>query len=178
MKHMVLTVCLLLAVLNVPSQGAGPKEAALSVRIVPMYFYEKGDRAIALRDPSQHFYVVVSNISQEPVRLWQEWCSWGYCTLSFTVIDADGKTIVVKKAERAYMRNFPDWTLVPPGDHMVFEVSFEKNIWQNAPLPEKGSFRNVKMQAVFEIPEDEDSKKRGVWTGKTSSPELTYTIYR
>jgi hypothetical protein len=139
---------------------------------------ENDVRAITLFTPAQHFYVVVTNVSQEPIRLWREWCSWGYYNLSFKVTDDTGKTTVVKKKPREWRKNYPDSTILGPGDHMVFEVSFDEATWEGAPLPEQHKSRRVKMSAVFEIPEDQDTRKMKVWTGKASSPELTYTIYR
>ncbi len=61
---------------------------------------------------------------------------------------------------------------------MVFEVSFDEAIWQNAPLPDRGRSRAIKMKAVYEVPADDDTKEFGVWNGRISSPEETYTVYR
>jgi hypothetical protein len=61
---------------------------------------------------------------------------------------------------------------------MVFEVSFAEAEWQDPPLPAKGKSRTVRLQAVFEIREDQESKAAQVWTGKALSPENAYTIYR
>ena len=41
----------------------------LAVRIVPTSFQEKTGRAIELYRPSQHFHVVVTNVSDESIRL-------------------------------------------------------------------------------------------------------------
>ena len=60
---------------------------------------------------------------------------------------------------------------------MVFDVTFDESIWQNAPLPKVGESRVVKLRAIFEIPDDEDAKKAKVWTGRVASPEYTYTLY-
>jgi hypothetical protein len=65
---------------NRPDEPA--QTATLAVRIVPTSYREKTGRAIELRRPSEHFYVVVTNVSGEPIRLWKEWCSWGYFNLS------------------------------------------------------------------------------------------------
>ena len=152
----------------------------ISVRIVPTSFSKEGARTITLWQPTQHFHVVVTNTSDKPVRLWREWCSWGYYNLSFLVTGEDGKPIVVKKAWRGWKKNAPDSTTLPPGDHMVFEVSFDPKIWPLASselLPEEGKSREVKMKAVFEIVKDNETQKQDVWTGSVSSPEETYVIY-
>lgn len=157
--------------------GEQSEEGALSLRIVPTVSREDGVKSIILSQPAEHFHVVVTNVSDEPVRLWREWCSWGYHSLSFEIRNEDGSVTVVEKAPRSWRKNFPDWTTIPPGDHMVFEVSFDPQTWQNAPLPEKGESRRVTMKAVFEIAEDKDTEEHKVWTGRVSSPEHVYVIY-
>ena len=165
--------------LAIPGGGAVEDRSTptLSVRIVPTSSRGSG-RAIELYRPSQHFHVVVTNISDEPVRLWREWCSWGYFNLSFVVDDAAGNPVVVKKRPRGWDKNRPDWTILEPGDHMVFEVSFDESIWQDAPRSEAGQARSVRMKAVYEVKADDQSKEHGVWTGRVHSPEADYTVYR
>lgn len=156
--------------------AAGEPSDSISVRIVPSGSGEK--RSITLWQPEQHFHVVITNISKEPVRLWREWCSWGYYSLSFTVLDANGKETILKKAPRGWRKNFPDAMTLAPGEHMVFEVTFDQTIWPNVPLPEKGKSHDVKMKAVFAIAADADTASHKVWTGEASSPVESYTIYR
>jgi hypothetical protein len=158
--------------------AGGTPAPRVEVRIVPTKIGEKIGRAIELWRPEQHFYVVVTNVSDEPVRLWREWCSWGYFNLSFVVTDGAGEEVRVTKRPRGWDKNFPDDSIVPPGGHAVFEVSFDESVWQDAPLPEAGKSRAVRMRAVYEVKEDDESVKHGVWTGSVSSPDETYTIYR
>jgi hypothetical protein len=141
-------IFLFACILMSPVVNAGEKNAdstvSLTVRIVPSSTTEKGVRLIALSNPSQHFSVVVTNTSNEHIRLWREWCSWGYYTLSFSVVDAAGKNVIVTKGSRAWTRNFPDTTTLGPGDHMVFEVTFDKDTWPNAPMPVESKSHTVK----------------------------------
>jgi hypothetical protein len=170
--------CLWVALITTAS-GAEPQPPdTLAVRIVPTTFREPAGRAITLGGPTQHFHVVVTNVSGNPIRVWREWCSWGYFTLSFQATDEAGKTTTVKKKDRGWDKNYPDWTTIPPGDHLVFEVSFDEATWQDPPLPEQGKVRTVRLRAIFEVPADQDTKASQIWTGKTLSPEDAYTIYR
>ena len=157
---------------------AEPPADSLAVRIVPSSTNNKGGHSITLFLPAQHFYVVITNVSKEPVRLWREWCSWGYYSLSFSVVGPDGKDILVKKKQIGWTKNFPDSTTLAPGDHLVFEVTFDQAVWPDAPVPDKGKSREVKMKAVFAIAADDESKQHGVWVGEVSSPVASYTIYR
>ena len=182
MKQVVCMISLVVALSS--SLFAEEKVAdALAVRIVPERTWENGKRIIETQ-PEAHFHVIITNLSDKPVRLWRDWCSWGEQTLSFEVTDENGNAIVVKRSARSYRKNYPDLDLIPPGDHKVCEVSFGQttdptsDYGTNAPLPEKGKTREVKMKAVFKIPEDEMAKEKKVWTGKVCSPEETYTIHR
>ena len=98
--------------------------------------------------------------------------------LSFRITDENRKATLVKRVPRGYQKNGPSWTVIPAGNHMVFEVSLNPNEWTPDTLPEKGKSRTVRIQAIFEIREDEDSKEHKVWTGKVFSKERTYTIHR
>jgi hypothetical protein len=170
------------AVLAILAVGAGadePKTAdILAVRIVPTGYHEKTGRAIEVYGPSQHFHVVVTNVSDRPVKLWRDWCSWGYFSLSFVATGEDGKPVTVGKKLREWMKNFPDATIVPPGDHMVFEVALDDDVWKDPPLPERGQSRTVRLRAVYTIRNDQEAEKFGVWTGRVSSPEETYTLWK
>jgi len=165
--------------LSSQSLAEGNASDSVTVRIVPATLDERGERVIWLLPPPRHFHVVLTNVTREPVRLWREWCSWGYYALSFEATNQSGKTVNVrKKLIEAWDRDYPDWTIIPPGDHMVFDVTFDESIWQNAPSPKTGTYRVVKLKAIFEIPVPEDAyaKKAKVWTGRVASPEYTYII--
>ena len=150
---------------------------ALAVRIVPTQYQERGGGLILLTRPSEHFHVVVTNVSGGPIRLWREWCSWGYYNLTFLVTVGADAPVVVKKQGRAWFGNWPDPETIPPGGHHVRDVTFDTVTWMDPPLPVAGGGRTVRMKAVFEIP-TEAAKQHGVWTAKVSSPEEPYELRR
>jgi hypothetical protein len=174
MGRLAVIACVLVAI-AVP--GDDPKEKGsdeakspqLSVRIVPTNHKEKAGRVI-----DGTFHVVVTNVSKQPVRLWKDWCSWGYYNLSFTATGWDGKTVAVKKLKRSSFANWPDWMLLPPGDHMVLDVSFKDHNWEGLPVPEANKSLRVSLRAVYEV--TERTGKYRVWTGRVASPEAVYTI--
>jgi hypothetical protein len=106
--------------------------------------------------------VVITNASNQPLRLWNEWCSWGYFNLSFQVTDENGKTGTVKKTSPIFEPNVPSWSVLQPGDHQVIEVSFDPRTWLDPVLPEARKYREVKMMAVFEVPEDKETKENNI----------------
>ena len=150
----------------------------LTLRIVPTSFTGTGTRGITLIDPSQHFSVVLTNVGKNRIRLWREWCSWGYFNLSFEAQDENGTQVMVTKKPREWEKNYPDLMVIPPGDHMVFEVTFDPAIWQNSPRPEPGQQRIVSLRAVYQSADSKESKAKKVWSGKVVSPKNTYTLFR
>lgn len=137
-----------------------------------------GKRSIEMHRPEAHFHVVLKNISTHDVSLWREWCSWGYFNLIFEVTDSTGKTVVVKKKQRGWNKNFPDFATIDPNGHFVIDVTFDPEVWENAPLPEKGKSHTVSMKAIYEIAESDHAKESKVWIGRVVSEKKEYTIWR
>jgi len=179
MKLLLVVVCLLpicMAAGGFPTQD--DSNATLGVRIVPTSFTDKGTRNITLIDSSQHFSVVLTNIGKDTIRLWRESCSWGYFNLSFEVQYPGGKQVLVTRKQRVWEKNYPDWMIIPPGDHLVIEVTFDPNIWQNSPLPAPGQQQTVSLRAVYESADSKEAKANKVWSGRAVSPANTYTLFR
>jgi hypothetical protein len=169
---------LLMALAARPVTAEEDSAMSLAVRIVPTRYTEPGGRVITLFDPADHFSVVLTNVGRDPLRLWRESCSWGYFNLTFEATDEQGTRVTVAKTPRDWNKNFPDWTILAPGDHMVIEVTFDRSTWRDAPLPEPGQQRTVSLRAIYEIPEDDETKSNNLWTGRVASPETTYTLFR
>lgn len=126
------------------------------------------------------FHVVLTNRSNQPLKLWKEWNSWGYYCLSFEIQDPQGRATNVAKGGMAWGRNFPDDIVLPPGESWVWDVQWDDKVWNNLPKPSdagKGG-NHVKMRAVFEIKPDEESKEHGVWTGKIHSEWQNFNLWR
>jgi hypothetical protein len=68
--------------------------------------------------------------------------------------------------------------IVPPGDHMVIDVTFDAATWRNAPLPKQGEHRTVNLRALYESAASPEAKTDQVWIGKASSANDAYTIFR
>jgi hypothetical protein len=67
---------------------------------------------------------------------------------------------------------------IPPGDHLVIEVTFDPDIWQSSPLPAPGRQRTISLRAVYESGATKEAKANQVWSGKAVSPTSTYTLIR
>jgi hypothetical protein len=148
-----------------------PPRPALQVSIaIPVH---RENRALMV-GPNSRFHVVVTNTSKQAQRLWRDWCSWGYYNLSLEQVDANGRAVPIKKGVRVWSKNYPDWFELPPGEHYVIEVQLTDTDWE---LPAKGSLApKSSLRAVYQIPEDDQTQERSVWTGRIVSPVQTYTI--
>lgn len=127
----------------------------------------------AKKGVNAHFPVVITNTSAEPVRFWQEWCSWGCFALSFKLTDEKGRTWAVKKTDHAWTMNYPDFCVILPRESYVIEVYIDDpRRWDGFPSPPQ----TVTMNAVCEVKADPDSKRLGVWTGQIASPSHRYVF--
>ena len=170
LHKLVLTLVILVASAFSPVVAADPP---LTVAIsVPL---RNGERLIENYFKKGHFYVVLTNVSAKPVRLWREEYSWGYSCLYFEITDATGKKRLAHKAESEWSKNFPDYHDLAPGDTWVMDVQFaDATVWNGFSIP-SGS-QNVTLRAVYAIKPDNETREFGVWTGKIASAEGKFTI--
>lgn len=150
--------------------------APLAVNIVATSSGERTGQAIELFSGS-HFHVVVTNLSNAPIRVWKDWCSWGYDSLSFEARDSIGREFVISKRNWGWDNNVPCPTTIEPGQPWVVDVTLDPAVWQNSPLSSDTGKERLRLKAVFEIREEQRSKAEKIWTGKVSSPEAEYTLY-
>jgi hypothetical protein len=156
------------------ADNAGNSEAAQwSVKIVPYSYYDESGPLINFHSP---FQVVVTNMSDTKQKLWKEWCSWGYFNISFEVALTDGTKCRITKKMRDWTRNGPDYLIVEPRNHFVYNVRFADDIWQG--FPKQMSAQDVKINAVFEVQPDDQSEKLGVWTGRIESENVSVRLHK
>jgi hypothetical protein len=130
-----------------------------------------------LRD---QLFVVVTNVSDAPVRIFDQWNSWGYHNLTFSLErdNPDIKRELMRFGGQVWTGNAPDTIELAPGEHYVFAVTFQQgsnrmltSSW--GPLAvQNGAYPWVTIQAHFEIKADVFSEQQKVWTGKISSPPV------
>jgi hypothetical protein len=157
-----------------PAPAPAPKTGLKLAIAVPIH-HDK--RSIFLGEKAGSFYVVVTNTNDAPVKLWREWCSWGYYNLSFE-IDQGGNKVEVKKKPRGWKKNFPDAQELKPGDSYVIPVSFDPDTWELPDLKAgPGKPAEVRMRALFSNELDESAREMGVWSGQVGSPWENYAIW-
>jgi hypothetical protein len=172
--------------------GNGGQDLAIEIA-VPMH---DGVRNLCHDcDTNLYFHVIVSNVSTNPVRLWEDWCSWGSDNVTFEIIMPNGAKTIVHKGAQIFGGNRPDYYVLLPGESSVRDIKLNESfggtkVWENVPKLEVG--QKIKMRAIFEIDKEEDSdrtdteghvtheladdKQYHIWTGKAASEWKEYII--
>ena len=134
---------------------------------------------LAYMNDSSHFHVVLNNASAAPLRIWEDWNSWGYFALSFEISDDTGKHwTAAKRKEIDFTRNFPSFETIAPANSSVIDVYFgDGKTWDGFPL-RKGQEKTVHMRAIFEIVESPESKSSAVWVGRVVSNAVQVTFVK
>lgn len=167
------------------SRAAAQSQPALALTIVPTTY-----SSLLSQEPTisfshrGYFHVLLTNISSEPVNIFQEWNSWGYYGLSFEITYPDGRRIWSTKKSRGWDKNFPSAITLAPHGYYVFAVDFGPE-WVNSIRTEPKSDHGIKckMRAIYSIePTKDDMMVRlegvePVWSGTIGSEESAYTIW-
>jgi hypothetical protein len=158
------------------ASGAAAADSGIQVTIaIPQN--HQGERALKYfsREP---FHVIITNSSDTPKRIWQEWCSWGYFALSLELTDENGKTWTATKRTRAWSKNYPDYWTLGPQESLVLDVAFfDSDTWEGFSRPSVPS-QKLKMRAIFEVRPDRFSQEHSVWTGRAVSKTDEYVFYK
>lgn len=160
----------------VSAYAAEREQADLSLTIaVPVH---DGQGTIQVGRQATRFNVIIENLSEHQINLWQEWCSWGYFNLKFQFTDKKGTMWIAKKKEKEWEKNFPDFVSIGPRDKLVIDVMFNPDIWKNVLPPDVGKFTTVSIVAIYESKDSDHAKKREVWSGRLVSNKREYTLVR
>ncbi|MGH7992986.1 MAG: hypothetical protein ACREDQ_05685 [Limisphaerales bacterium] len=132
-----------------------------------------------------NFHVLLTNVSNKPVRLWQEWCYWGYYCLQIEVVGKNGTIHLLKKKPTNFLINFQDYVELQSGESVVWNVKLDPSVWEDLSWFPKDKERNVKIRAIFTVRNQDnprmfdynDAKTYGVWTGQESSKLYDFTLY-
>ena len=171
-----LTIFLSLLLILPSNYTLAEESTGLSLAIsVPIH---DSQRTIQVGRQALPFHIVIENSSDNQINLWREWNFWGYFNLQFQLTNEEGHTWIVKKKEKEWEKNFPDFLSFKPQDKMVIEVTFNPNVWDNVlPLETKQS-TIVSMIAIYESASSDDSRERKVWSGQAISSKKIYTLVR
>lgn len=165
-----------------PAQLVPPAQAnrdLLSVEIAsPEHFHR---RVITIDQP---FLVVLTNTSPKPLRVWRDWCSWGYQQLSFEITEHGGNTWIVTRKEHPFHKNYPDFWTLDANEPLVLSMTLSSDQWESKRDGVSGagiaitSLRGkaVTLRAIFAAEEDDQSREHKVWTGRVTSTARRYEV--
>ena len=128
----------------------------------------RGSRTVFLTDRASHFHVALENISEHPIRLWSEACSWGYEALSFEMQTPNG-IVAIKRKPTNWKQNIPDSILLNPSELQIFDIYCATDEWTHFPLPSPQHSRTVLLKAVYLVRPDRLSKQYNIWSGRLTS---------
>jgi len=150
-------------------------EAPFSLAIVPELSSSEGESIAMANYKPRDFYVVLTNISQEPQAVWGYWNSWGYKTISFEVTTADGKKSRILKRDEVFTVNFPSTFVVKPSEHQVFVIHLDK-WWQARPALPKADLMPITLRAVYEVLPTPEANQYKAWTGRIESRNYNFKL--
>jgi hypothetical protein len=127
-----------------------------------------------LEIPQSAFYVMLSNNSEQAVRIFQDWNSWGYFGLSFEMESADGEKTTMTKQKSAWSKNFPSYFDIAKGGHHIFPVNFSDENWK---ISYRGEPMRCRLKAIYSVEKSEEAEKYHVWTGEVCSSSNYYRIW-
>lgn len=153
---------------------------SLSVSIVPSRS-TASERSIVEGEgskwPPATFYVIVTNVSETPILVWEAWNSWGYQSISFELTLPDGRTVIVSKKPQLFTRNFPSTFLIAPKESQAFPIQLDST-WENVPRSSSKPNEPIAVRAIFSIkpPEEAIAKKVNVWVGHAVSSRYDFML--
>jgi len=163
---------------------AGAEESGLMVSIaIPAN--ESGDRWIVYKGSdddfrqSATFPVVLTNVSDKPIRLWESWSSWGHDNLTFELTAKDGTKTSAQSARSTWFLDSASHYEIAPRESSIVYITFANSYhWNGFPIGATGSDETVQMKVRFKISPTKESIRKGVWTGSIESGTRKYRFLR
>jgi len=130
------------------------------------------DREVNVRQPADHFSLVIRNRSNRPLEFFTDGNSWGDQDLTFALADPDGRKWVVRHSLTAYTRNAPGVVLIEPGESWVREVFFRGAAWDGFDRVCSNPGRVFTIQAILDQRVGAWKGDPSVWVGLAKSPVI------
>ncbi|TGE23722.1 hypothetical protein E5K00_00475 [Hymenobacter aquaticus] len=172
----------------IAQNSPGKPKPSLTLAIVPTSYAGPvaNSPMIVLNSADDRFYVLLTNTSDQPVKLFEEWNSWGYFGLSFEITYPNGQKVRSSKEERGWDKNVPTTVTIAPHGFYVFAVTMNNNpkngaVWENSVLNYESksdrAYISCRMRAIYSIQRDKEAIEEKAWTGTVSSPEGSYIVW-
>jgi hypothetical protein len=161
---------------NTPSSVpiAPPQRAPFTLSIVPTMSASDLRLITIAKEKPHEFYVVLTNVSNEPQPVWETSNSWGSRTISFEFMFGNNPPILVTRGPEVFTKNNPQTFLIPPGEHKVYAIRLDQ-WWDTRGIP-KSTEASVRIKAIYEVSKTSEASTCNVWVGRVESPYYEMTL--
>ncbi len=187
-----------------PNASLPAESNGLKISISPTFAGDELNLSISLHRSDPHLNIVLQNTSDKPIRVYQDWNSWGYFNLTLQITAVDGKALDkplnIGRGPGVWFANVPTTDFIGAGQAVVREVHLNLPAeifdskkpasdkksgvnWRRYfgfPFPPADNSRTLTMRAMFN---NSDNKGTGgkdageVWTGAVASPSESYRFF-
>lgn len=138
--------------------------------VVPQSTPEGGREIFLARYPRIH--AILTNKSDEKLRIWKDWNSWGWENLTLVWSIGGGKPQIIRHIRPTYLDgDFPDFWTLDPGESVILEIDMSTGEWDGFP-DLYGEKIPASIFALYQNKSDLLANEFGIWTGQVKSPEL------
>jgi len=117
---------------------------------------------------------------RDATRVFQQWCSWGYFTRSFSAEilgGAAGRFAIKRNPNRVWSKNYPASHRLDRGELLITSVDLCDGTWIAEPaLPQRDL--ELVLTGHFAIAPDEHTAEQRVWTGRIDTAPLRIIVGR
>ncbi len=122
----------------------------------------------------------ISNLSTKPLRMWEEWNSWGAAHWRVLVVRAGRVEVFYQNPDRGFTLNQPTFIEIKPKTHIKHILDLGDGDWRG-PDPKAARFRpGDTIIVIYDVPKsyeigDEMSRyasKAGVWFGVATASTM------
>jgi hypothetical protein len=124
--------------------------------------------------PAGGIMVEMCNASQGPIRIWQDWNSWGAARWRVLVIRKGQLSLFFENPDQRFTKNFPAYDEIPPGGRIRHDLSVFGGNWLSAGAPTARFELGDTVVVTYDVPKSFDYSegwgtvppaKMGVWYG-------------
>ncbi len=157
MKKLILSVLVLCLTVSVGAQQDGDDKKAeeakpyLELRLVTPRVENR--HVLKLDQAGPHLHLVMTNVSEDRLRLQNPPNTTGYDAMGFIVEDVEsGKRWEMKRSPASTPTSLEDLFVLEPGEMHVMSVFFTENHWQGVPFQEdENTPRKIRIQATYDV---------------------------
>lgn len=119
------------------------------------------------RNVSREFQVVVTNISENPIRLWDNSNQWGYYNVTFLVTKKDGTKVEIFPKVPFFTRNVASFEILTSGESRIVPINMNAEWGGLANLT-----KDVTLRIRYSIPATSEAEDNKVLIGEFYSKEF------